>query len=121
MNTLIVAAFRWALMFLVPALVYADSAQWDLNPISGDWNTADNWTPMTVPNGSADIATFALSNTTNVSISTNTIGRKNPTIVETSNDTQGDTATGDANPVGKCNRSHPSGPAFGFAFALLCG
>ena len=32
-------------------------------------NTADNWTPMTIPNGPTDITTFALSNTTNVSIS----------------------------------------------------
>ena len=46
---------------------------WDLNPTSGDWNTAANWTPVTVPNGSADTATFALSNTTTVSNSANTI------------------------------------------------
>jgi len=72
MNTLIVTAIRCSLMFLVPALAYAGSAQWNLNPGSGDWNTADNWTPMTVPNGPADIATFALSNITNVSISANT-------------------------------------------------
>jgi hypothetical protein len=39
MNTLLIAAIRCALMFLVPALAYADSAQWDLDPISGDWNT----------------------------------------------------------------------------------
>ena len=25
--------------------VYADSATWNLNPISSDWNTAANWTP----------------------------------------------------------------------------
>jgi autotransporter-associated beta strand repeat len=48
------------------------SAQWDLDPISGDWNTAANWTPATVPNGPADTATFALSNTTDVSISADT-------------------------------------------------
>src|SRR5947208_4772983 len=72
MNTLIVAAIRCCLMFPLPAVVYADSAQWNLNPTSGDWNTAANWTPMTIPNGPADIATFALSNTTNVSISANT-------------------------------------------------
>jgi autotransporter-associated beta strand protein len=45
----------------------AGSATWDLNPGSGDWNTATNWTPATVPNGSADTATFARSNTTNAS------------------------------------------------------
>ena len=72
MNKLIVAAIRCSLMLLLPAVAYPDSAQWDLNPSSGDWNTAANWTPMTVPNGPADIATFAVSNTTNVSISANT-------------------------------------------------
>jgi hypothetical protein len=59
-------------MLLLPAVAYPNSAQWDLDPASGDWNTAANWTPMTVPNGPADIATFGLSNTTNVSISANT-------------------------------------------------
>ncbi len=72
MNTLVAAALRFSLIFLVSAVAYADSAQWNLNPTSGDWNTTANWTPMTVPNGPADIATFALSNTTNVSISEDT-------------------------------------------------
>src|SRR5947199_9161243 len=52
--------------------VHAGSATWDLNPVSGDWNTATNWTPATVPDGSADTATFAVSNTTAISISANT-------------------------------------------------
>jgi uncharacterized protein with beta-barrel porin domain len=51
---------------------FAGSAQWDLAPGSGDWNTASNWTPATVPNGPADTATFALSSITNLSISANT-------------------------------------------------
>jgi hypothetical protein len=72
MNTLIVAAIRCYLLFLVPTVTYAISAQWDLDPISGDWNTASNWTPNGVPNGPADIATFGLSNTTVVSISEDT-------------------------------------------------
>ena len=72
MNRLIVAAICCCLMFLLPTVAYAISAHWDLDPISGDWNTAANWTPNGVPNGPADIATFALSNTTNVSISANT-------------------------------------------------
>jgi autotransporter-associated beta strand protein len=72
MKTLIVAAIRCCLMFPLPAFVYAISTQWDLDPISGDWNTAANWTPMGVPNGPADIATFGLSNTTDVSISADT-------------------------------------------------
>jgi len=58
-------------MFL-PAVACAINAQWDLDPISGDWNTAANWTPLGVPNGPTDTATFALSNTTNISISANT-------------------------------------------------
>jgi autotransporter-associated beta strand protein len=72
MNTLIAAAIRCSLMFLVPAVAYAGSAQWDLDPISGDWNTAANWTPNGVPKGPADVATFDLSHTTDVSISANT-------------------------------------------------
>jgi len=72
MKTLVLAAIRWSLLFLVPTLTYATNAEWDLDPISGDWNTADNWTPNGVPNGLADVATFGLSNTTEVSISANT-------------------------------------------------
>jgi len=47
----------------------AASATWSLNPSSGDWNTATNWTPPTVPNGPSDTATFGVSNTTDVSLS----------------------------------------------------
>src|SRR6266496_894958 len=72
MKKLILAAIRCSLMLLLPAGACAISAQWDLDPISGDWNTAANWTPNGVPNGPADTATFALSNTTNVSISADT-------------------------------------------------
>src|SRR5213078_776390 len=63
---------RCSLLFLVPTAGYGISAQWDLNPISGDWNTPVNWTPDTVPNGPNDIATFGLSNTTNISLSADT-------------------------------------------------
>src|SRR5438874_3495004 len=55
-----------------PSTTFAGDATWHLNPASGDWNTATNWTPATVPNGSADTATFAISNTTAISISANT-------------------------------------------------
>ena len=72
MNARVATALRCSLMFLVSAVAYAGSAQWNLHPTSGDWNTAANWTPMTVPNGAADVATFGLSNTTTVSISANT-------------------------------------------------
>jgi len=46
--------------------VCAGSATWNLNPSSGDWNTAGNWTPGTVPNGIDDVAMFAGSNVTAV-------------------------------------------------------
>ena len=49
--------------------VNADSATWNLNPTSNDWNTAVNWTPATVPNGPTDVATFARSNIKSVRFS----------------------------------------------------
>ena len=48
------------------------SATWKMEPASGDWNNASNWTPTTVPNGSADAATFGVSNITGVSLLANT-------------------------------------------------
>ncbi|MBA3831121.1 MAG: hypothetical protein H0X34_04345 [Chthoniobacterales bacterium] len=64
-------------MALLPGLLlplsttfsYAGSAAWNFNPVSGDWNTAANWTPATVPDGATDIATFDVSQTTSVSLS----------------------------------------------------
>jgi hypothetical protein len=44
----------------------AGSATWDQNPTSGDWNTAANWTPQTVPNSTTDVATFGTSGITDV-------------------------------------------------------
>ncbi|PYV73628.1 MAG: hypothetical protein DMG96_22520 [Acidobacteria bacterium] len=60
------------LAFLLCALgaVYADSATWNLHPISNDWNTAANWTPNTVPNGPDDVATSGLSGHAGVLVST---------------------------------------------------
>jgi autotransporter-associated beta strand protein len=72
MNTPMLAVIRCSLLVLVSAAAYAGSAQWNLNPTSNDWNTAANWTPMTVPNGPADTATFGFSNITTVSISADT-------------------------------------------------
>jgi autotransporter-associated beta strand protein len=58
-----------ALLFLAAQrFSLAGSATWDQNPSSGDWNTAANWTPQTVPNSTTDIATFGASNVTNLSI-----------------------------------------------------
>jgi autotransporter-associated beta strand protein len=50
--------------------VYAGSATWSPNPVSGDWNTAANWIPNTVPNGPNDVATFSTSDITVVTVST---------------------------------------------------
>src|SRR5438445_12765833 len=48
---------------------HAGSATWKMSPSSGDWDTASNWTPATIPNGSSDTATFAASDKTGVSLS----------------------------------------------------
>jgi autotransporter-associated beta strand protein len=71
-NTFLPTILAVAILVLAPIAAHADSATWGLDPISGDWNTASNWTPLEVPNGPADIATFGLSQTTIVSISANT-------------------------------------------------
>src|ERR1044072_2289423 len=52
---------------LIGAHSFAGSATWNLNPTSGDWNTATNWTPATVPDDPADTATFDFSNITGLS------------------------------------------------------
>jgi autotransporter-associated beta strand protein len=69
-SAVLLAAF---ILLLSGHTSYAGSATWRLNPISGDWNTANNWTPPTVPNGPADTATFDFSNITDVSLSAGTI------------------------------------------------
>jgi autotransporter-associated beta strand protein len=46
--------------------LYGGSATWNLNPTSNDWNTAENWMPVTIPNSETDVATFATSNRTSV-------------------------------------------------------
>ncbi len=56
-------------ILLIPWPSYAASATWKPNPTSEDWNTAVNWNPATVPNGSGDTATFAASNRTSVTLS----------------------------------------------------
>jgi autotransporter-associated beta strand protein len=48
----------------------AGSATWNLDPANGDWNTAANWTPNTVPDGPDDVATFEVSNRTAITVST---------------------------------------------------
>ena len=58
-----------AVLFLSIPIAQGGSATWSANPTNSDWNTAANWMPNTVPNGPADIATFASSSVTNVSLS----------------------------------------------------
>jgi hypothetical protein len=63
-------AIAAALLFLAAQRrSLAGSATWATNPTSGDWNTAANWRPQTVPDSSSDIATFATSNQTQVGVS----------------------------------------------------
>jgi autotransporter-associated beta strand protein len=50
----------------------AGSATWNLNPVDAFWNNPSNWTPVIVPNGDSDIATFEVSNTTEVILSAGT-------------------------------------------------
>ena len=54
---------------LIGAQSFAGSATWNLNPTSGDWNTAANWTPATVPNGPDDVAFFGTSAITELTLS----------------------------------------------------
>ncbi len=58
-----------AVTAFAPGAVRAQDATWLLNPGSGDFDTAANWSPATVPTGTAF---FNTSNTTALSFSTNT-------------------------------------------------
>src|SRR5947208_11745212 len=68
----VVVAMLLLLLLSTASSTFGDSATWKSSPATGDWNTAANWTPNTVPNGPADTATFAISNRTAVSLSANT-------------------------------------------------
>jgi autotransporter-associated beta strand protein len=61
-------SFSWVLLLALATNTYAGSATWNVDPTSDDWNTATDWTPTTVPNGSADTATFAVSSVTNLTV-----------------------------------------------------
>src|SRR5881397_2407016 len=66
---LLTAAAILTLLLATASSSFAGSATWKASPTTGDWNTAGNWTPATVPNGPTNTATFASSNKTGVSIS----------------------------------------------------
>ncbi len=68
-----ISALLGAMMFLAAIQsARAGNATWNLSPSNGDWNTAANWTPNTIPNGPLDLATFDLSNQTTLSLSATT-------------------------------------------------
>ena len=69
---LLLFPFLIALNLSSTPVARAGSATWSLNPTNSDWNTAANWSPATVPDGPADIASFALSNNHSVSFSKGT-------------------------------------------------
>ncbi len=62
-----------SVLFLSGHTSQAGSATWKSTPATADWNTATNWSPATIPNGTSDTATFASSNTTGVSLSAETV------------------------------------------------
>jgi len=52
-------AATWLVLASSQSEALAGSATWNLNPTNEDWNTAANWTPMTVPAQPSDIAADA--------------------------------------------------------------
>ena len=44
--------------------VSGDSAIWNIDPPTNNWNAETNWTPNTIPNGPQDVATFDLTTMT---------------------------------------------------------
>src|SRR6516225_6789884 len=63
MRTKLLAVTAVAAALLAVTSAQAQDATWLLNPGSGNFNTAANWTPATVPTGTAF---FGTSNTTNI-------------------------------------------------------
>jgi autotransporter-associated beta strand protein len=70
MNKTIPAFLIIGTLILTSQVAHAGSATWNLDPANGQWNTAANWTPNTVPDGPNDIATFELSNRTAIAVTT---------------------------------------------------
>jgi autotransporter-associated beta strand protein len=54
-------------LLLVPH-AYGQSATWNLNPMTNDWNTAANWTPPNVPDQPGESANFGPSMITGVNL-----------------------------------------------------
>ena len=83
-----------AALLLTAQISLAGSATWLASPQDSAWENANNWTPGGPPNGPSDLATFAQSSQTNVSISTS---EEVNSIVFTSNSAAYDFA------IGACN------------------
>lgn len=61
----------WRVLAFAAVLAAAPAAAVDYvwtNPVSGNWNTAANWTPNGVPNSNADTATIAVAGTYTVTV-----------------------------------------------------
>ena len=52
----------------------AGSATWNAAPVNGNWFSAPNWTPATIPQATADTATFGSSTTTNITSAVFNVG-----------------------------------------------
>jgi autotransporter-associated beta strand protein len=66
-NSISILFAGW-LACVLSQIAQAGSATWKAAPTDNKWATASNWTPATVPNGSADTATFDVSSITAISI-----------------------------------------------------
>src|SRR5437867_1590131 len=67
-------AFSFLMLLATTYTAFSGSATWNLNPKSNDWHTAQDWTPETVPDQTTDVATFDVSNVTDINISWPSIG-----------------------------------------------
>jgi hypothetical protein len=63
------AALLLVNLFFGAFTAHAQNAKWLAAPTSSDWNTPTNWTPQTVPTGTA---TFGTSNITSLTFSQDT-------------------------------------------------
>ncbi len=69
-TTYIVHSIAAAVLLLSAQISFAGNATWLSSPQDSAWENANNWTPGGPPNGPSDIATFAHSSGTYVTIST---------------------------------------------------
>jgi autotransporter-associated beta strand protein len=71
-TTLLGIGFLHAALYINLSTALAGSATWNLNPATKIWNNPANWTPATVPSSATDVATFDVSNLTDITYSTST-------------------------------------------------